>query len=369
MHTQTRRNLLATVAAGIGAWSTSGRSATVAYICPPCGCAADGQRFTEKGLCPACGMALVPLPSDVLVPFEPDALETGRGRFEMAAGPARPGVRIVVHYYKPQHLTPDSPIIIVLAGAGRNADTYRDAWIGEADRANVLVAAPAYPESIYDIAAYQMGGTVKDFVVHNMPPDAGTAPHIYLRDEDIVFSVNPDRRGWIFEDFDRLYGLLVAMTGSRRTHYDLFGHSAGGQVLHRHVLFHPQSRADRIVAANAGLYTLPDLKRTPLLGMAGTGVTEHGLRASLAQKLIILAGETDIAANNGGSLLHTPLIDRTGIDRLARARYFYKYACDAASRLGVPLAWTLEMVPDTGHDYRTMSTAAGRRLFPPSSRA
>ena len=38
----------------------------------------------------------------------------------------------------------------------------------------------------------------------------------------------------------------------------MFGHSAGAQILHRMVLFAPGSRADRIVAANSGFYTLAD---------------------------------------------------------------------------------------------------------------
>jgi hypothetical protein len=28
------------------------------YVCPPCGCAADGKEFPEPGFCPECGMPL-----------------------------------------------------------------------------------------------------------------------------------------------------------------------------------------------------------------------------------------------------------------------------------------------------------------------
>jgi hypothetical protein len=34
------------------------------YMCPPCGCAADGKRFDAPGACPECGMPLVPAPAD-----------------------------------------------------------------------------------------------------------------------------------------------------------------------------------------------------------------------------------------------------------------------------------------------------------------
>jgi hypothetical protein len=29
------------------------------YVCPPCGCAADGKEFPAPGACPECGMPLV----------------------------------------------------------------------------------------------------------------------------------------------------------------------------------------------------------------------------------------------------------------------------------------------------------------------
>jgi DNA-directed RNA polymerase subunit RPC12/RpoP len=34
------------------------------YVCPPCGCAADGKEFDAPGQCPECGMPLVPKPAE-----------------------------------------------------------------------------------------------------------------------------------------------------------------------------------------------------------------------------------------------------------------------------------------------------------------
>ena len=34
------------------------------YVCPPCGCAADGKEFDAPGACPECGMPLVPKSAD-----------------------------------------------------------------------------------------------------------------------------------------------------------------------------------------------------------------------------------------------------------------------------------------------------------------
>lgn len=35
-------------------------SPTGKWVCPPCGCAADGKDFDAPGACPECGMPLVP---------------------------------------------------------------------------------------------------------------------------------------------------------------------------------------------------------------------------------------------------------------------------------------------------------------------
>ncbi len=34
------------------------------YVCPPCGCAADGKEFDAPGACPECGMPLVAKAAD-----------------------------------------------------------------------------------------------------------------------------------------------------------------------------------------------------------------------------------------------------------------------------------------------------------------
>jgi hypothetical protein len=39
-------------------------SPTGKWICPPCGCAADGKDFDAPGACPECGMPLVPKAAD-----------------------------------------------------------------------------------------------------------------------------------------------------------------------------------------------------------------------------------------------------------------------------------------------------------------
>jgi DNA-directed RNA polymerase subunit RPC12/RpoP len=337
---------------------SSAQSAATTYVCPPCGCPMHDVEFAKPGNCPACGMRLIPKPESL--PFEPKTLATGSGAFLAAGSRER---KIGVHYHKPRAFSARSRILLVIPGAGRNGDSYRDAWIETAEAANVLVAALSYPEADYDFAAYHMGGVVKDLEIRNLPSGGAAASVIRVRDEDISFSLNPRRDEWIFPDFDRIFGLITAATGSTQTAYDMFGHSAGAQILHRLVLFAPGSRAERIVAANSGFYTLADPDQPLPVGLKGTDVTQASLARSFASKLMLLVGEEDDGDEAGGIQIHTPLIDSQGIGRLARGKYFFRIAEERARKLKSPFRWTLEVVPDVGHDFRAMSRAAARALF------
>jgi hypothetical protein len=356
--TMLQLSLAGTACVCAGLRISSAQSAATAYVCPPCGCPMHDVEFAKPGSCPACGMTLIPKPEPV--PFEPKELATGSGAFLAAGSRER---KIGVHYYKPRAFSARSRILLVIPGAGRNGDSYRDAWIEAAEAANVLVAALSYPEADYDFAAYHMGGVVKDLEIRNLPPGGAAAAVIRVRDEDISLSLNPRRDEWIFPDFDRIFGLITAATGSTQTAYDMFGHSAGAQILHRMVLFAPGSRADRIVAANSGFYTLADPDQPLPLGLKGTDVTQASLARSFACKLMLLVGEKDDGDEAGGIQIHTPLIDNQGIGRLARGKYFFRIAEEQARKLKLPFQWSLEVVPDVGHDFRAMSRAAARALL------
>lgn len=63
-----RRDFIAVGSSGLAVFAVSANSpkeqAKKSYLCPPCGCAKDNDRFDQPGTCPACGMALVEKPAD-----------------------------------------------------------------------------------------------------------------------------------------------------------------------------------------------------------------------------------------------------------------------------------------------------------------
>lgn len=288
-------------------------------------------------------------------------LRPGTGTFSMAGGADHPDAVITVYYHFPTDFDATSPILIVVPGDGRNGDEYRDSWINASEEHSVLVLSPSYPEEDYDPAAYHLGGVIENLELRNLND---STPGVYrLADEDIVYDVNPEREQWLFRDFDRLFDSVVDAVGSTQNEYDLFGHSAGGQIVHRMAIFYPESKARRMVAANSGFYTAPDLATPLILGVANAPLTVEDLERAFSEPLTLLLGELDDAYEPRGQHLSTPLADSRGIGRLARGQYFYQSSQAIARELDTDFRWSIEVVPGVGHDFRLMAHAAASLLY------
>ncbi|MBT8115584.1 MAG: hypothetical protein KJP04_09390 [Arenicella sp.] len=334
------------------------------YMCPPCYHVEgfSGELFEHDGTCPVCGMNLIEQVEGKDV--GDISLASGSGNFVVRGGPAHADKKVTVFYHRPANFNPQSRILLVIPGAGRNGWSYRDAWIDASEEHNVLVLSPAYMEQDYDFAAYHLGGVVSNLQLDNVDQAEVKETNRYrLRDEDISFDLNPQPGQWLFNDFDRVFDMVVKATGSEQVSYDIFGHSAGGQILHRMVLLQKVSKAHRIVASNAGFYTLPDLQQPPMFGVKGLPVDGSQLRSAFARKLVLLIGELDNETETRGTMLHTPLADQQGQGRLARARHFHQRSQVIADEFGAPCNWALEVVPGVGHESRKMSQAAALYLY------
>ncbi|MEY1554704.1 hypothetical protein AB3Y40_03630 [Yoonia sp. R2331] len=293
----------------------------------------------------------------------PVTLPEGLGSFQL---PDLGSAGLTVHYVRPQSFTPSSPILLVLPGAGRNSVGYRDAWIDAACASGTFVAALGYSEEDYDFAAYNMGGTISNLHFDNpsFARVSETATTITLDDADIRFDVVTNRPDWIFDDFDRVFEQLIQITGSEAEKHDIFGHSAGGQILHRFAIFAPGSKARIIIAANSGFYTFPDLSQAMPTGLQVTGLTEIDLTHAFGAHLVLMLGALDNSDQSGGTLLHTPHIDQSqGLGRLDRGQRFYQHSRQEAERVGAAFQWQFQIIDGIGHDYRAMSAAAAEYLL------
>lgn len=331
-------------------------------------------------------------------------VEPGSGAFEVPGG-THPERRITVHYHRPDDLAADAPVVMVIPGAGRNGDEYRDAWVEASEEHGLLVLSPSYPERHYpEYWSYNLAGMTDrvtlelGFVVDTDPAEwrlddvleelgpladphelfghsarghllhglmllelVGMLEDVEIRGTDAEPDRDPDT--WIFDDFDRIFERVRSELELETETYDLFGHSAGGQILHRLVLFAPSERHGRILAANAGWYTVPTREASFPYGMEGTGLTDAELEEAFAAELVVFLGEEDDADETRGSLRRTPAADRQGAHRLARGTHFYRTARATADSLGLHFSWERVVVPGVGHDYERMSEAAAEHLY------
>lgn len=333
------------------------------------------------------------------------SVSSGSGSFVVEGGQGREEKGITVFYHKPENFDRGAPVLMVIPGAGRNGDDYRDAWVEASETYGVLVLSPSYPEKHYpEFWSYNLAGMTREvtldlsFVVDTEPRErpldevreeieATIAWHELVGDgaahqliyQLVLFSkagmikgvdirgtnsvANANLQEWIFDDFDRIFEAVRDELELETETYDLFGHSAGGQILHRFALFHPTERAGQIVAANSGWYTVPTFEQEFPYGLKDSGMTINHLEAAFGSRLVVFLGEEDDADETRGSLRRTSQTEQQGSGRLERGKHFFGMAQEAATDLGVDLEWRIEIVPGIGHDYSRMGEAAAEYLY------
>lgn len=290
-------------------------------------------------------------------------INEGSGFFQITGGIGHENDTITVHYHKPKNFTSKSKVLMVIPGAGRNGDSYRDSWIEASEKHSVLILSPAYAEKNYSYADYHLGGLIKELDMRKGVTFKKNSNQVHL-DEDIVkFIPNKDSNQWIYNDFDRIFLIAKRTVKSKQQKYDMFGHSAGGQILHRFALIYPNSKANRILASNAGSYTLPNTNAVVPFGLKNTGIDNKILKKSFKKHLVIFLGELDNADEKGGRLLRSKTTDKQGTHRLARGTYFYKNSAETAEMLKTKFNWKLKIISGVGHNQRKMAKAAAIYLY------
>lgn len=257
-----------------------------------------------------------------------------------------PGPPLTIHTFVPDNVGPGTKIVIVMHGQGRDANVYRDQWIPVARDRSIIIATPEFDRARFpSISEYPMGGL---------------APH----DSETSFQPHPAAALFVIEP---LFDEIRARTGSAVERYVLFGHSAGGQFAHRFAMFTPAARAEMIIAANSGWYTMPDLNQTFPYGLKGTAMTAADQRAMFARPLVVLLGLADNDPN-AESLRKAPEAMAQGPHRLARGNSFFEAAKQIALQLETPFAWKRAYAPDVGHSNGAIAPYAAMVAFGPGSK-
>ena len=250
------------------------------------------------------------------------------------------GGEINVEYIVPKSATPDTPVLLVIPGARRNADDYRDQWLTLAREHKFIVLAIGCSLKVCkNEYQYNLGGIVSD--------EGSLRPSV-----EQFYSV-PEL---VFSDF-------VKRFGSKQSEFAIYGHSAGGGFVHTYMLARPDAPVSNAVAANAAFFTFPDTAQPYPLGFAGSPYKNEDGVAWLHQPLTILLGDQDLGPRTK-SISNSPEANAQGRNVYARGLAFYATAINTAVDAEISPAWQLEVVRGVGHNSSKMVPFAFKYLFP-----
>jgi hypothetical protein len=237
---------------------------------------------------------------------------------------------IVVWFCRPPTMAADTRIVFVMHGSesetARQACSLASPFI---EPFNAVVLAPQFAEEYYPGDAYMFGDMI------------AASGHVRPKSE------------WALTAIERLFDIVRDELNLNRTNYDIVGFSGGAQFVHRLVLFVPEARFRRAVAASAGRYAFPSWSAKFPYGLKDSPIDQAGLREAFSRDLVVLLGDRDITDRE-----REPGAMAQGTTRFARGLRFFATATDEAAALSVRLNWELRIVPGVDHSAASMVRAA-----------
>ena len=249
---------------------------------------------------------------------------------------------ITVRYYIPTKGDIQTMrVLFVIPGAQRNSRYALENWKQFAERDGFVVIAPEYAREIWSINNYQFGGVFTDSTFTELNP----------------------REKWTYNTIEAIFDYFKEQTGNRSELYDINGHSAGGQFVHRMVLAMPNARIRLAVAANPSSWTYPFIdgikdKNGNAYGwpysVKGTPFAcKDNIKRYLAAPLIIHLGDAD-TSTTVHDLDKAPGAQATGSNRFCRGNAFYEITKQFAKQLNTPYNWKHVVVEGIAHSGRGM---------------
>ncbi len=245
---------------------------------------------------------------------------------------------IKIHYYIPEGDVSKMSIQMVLHGASRNASEYLDGWKEKSKLYNLIILAPEFSKEDFSIGTYTQGNFLD------------TLGRIQEKEKTLYHLI------------DLLFVFSKEKLSLQHKAYNIFGHSAGGQFVHRFLQFYDSPYLQKSVAANPGWYTYPDEGDTYPYGIEGLFNDPMSVKKNYYSKdLLILLGTADTLRT--ANLRKNKEADLQGLNRLERGINYFENNRKMAMENKLKFNWQLEWVPDAGHDHTLMSSAAADFLY------
>ena len=248
------------------------------------------------------------------------------------------GKTVDIYYHIPSGDIKTMPVQIVMHGMERNGDKYRDDWKSLADKYGFIVLAPQFSLEDFSEQAYQQG---------NVVDESGT----FVSQDSMTYPI-----------ISEVFHYFLDHSESQAKKYNIYGHSAGAQFVHRYLLFNETPEVDRAVSANAGWYTFPNEDIDYPFGIGeSASLIGTDIDAFYKKNLIILLGEADTLRTE--SLNQSKKADAQGLNRLERGENFFDFCQKDAADRGATFQWEKVYVPEVGHSDSKMGPKAAQLLY------
>lgn len=227
---------------------------------------------------------------------------------------------ITVWYYRPEHVERTARVVFLLHGSSRTGKEARDLGIAYAKKHAFVLLAPEFSEEQY-------------------PKDSYAFANMIGQDKRLL-----PETSWAFTTIERVFDVARKHLHLMTNTYDIVGHSAGGQFVHRLVLFAPHLRFRRAVASSPGRYAFPNASENFPYGLKGMSLDSSVLARAFSRNFVLVLGDRDT-----GDRDREPEAMQQGTNRFARGLRFFATATEEANRLKVPLAWRLRILYGADH--------------------
>lgn len=242
---------------------------------------------------------------------------------------------IKIHFFRPINWKDGDKIFIFFHGSDRGAKARIKGLKKDAAEKNILLICPEFTKEKYPGNRYYSYGNI-------------------MYGKNYLKSVPKDE--WTINAVNRIIDDVKNKTGAKKSKIIFFGHSAGGQFMHRYLLFSEKIKADLVIAANSGFYTMPDENENFPYGIKNVPVTEKSLKKAFEQNVIIMIGEKDIERKKIS--MRPEKADAQGLNRMERGKKFFSESKEKAAKIHAKFNWKFVMVPKVGHTGNSMARYA-----------
>lgn len=264
---------------------------------------------------------------------------SGTGCFSYAMPSGEVADTLKVFYHIPAGYDRASmPVVIGFHGNDRDCSYWIETWKEYADKQGFMFFIPWFTHESFPTRRYQEVG-VKDSIGNLIAPRYRTSALV-----------------------DSLVCHILKTSGTGEEQATIYGHSAGGQFVHRFMLVNDSPYVKKAIIGNPGWFTFPSADEDYSYGIKDLPeIDSLRLRNMLRKNIVLQLAEGDTLRES--FLRKTPEADRQGRNRLERGNKYFDALESLADKNHWEFNWRKVYVPNVGHDAVAMSRHAAENLL------